>query len=168
MTRKPSRFRHIRKLKSDLRGGTLVEFALLAPAFLGVLIGVVEVGAYMQNYNAVRNLAADAARFATVEYQKENELNKAALESNIKLMGTGSPYMLHENQLTVTVTPVAIPQVTGAKEFDLDIDYRLPNFSGLAITEFTIQYSRPLFVIDNSYSAATATPTPTPTTSPTP
>ncbi|ANU08042.1 TadE/TadG family type IV pilus assembly protein [Paraurantiacibacter namhicola] len=160
MTLRPL-FPRLKRLKSDLRGATVLEFALLAPAFMGLVIGVMEVGVYMQKYNAVRNLASDAARYATVEYQKENNLAAVTLEQNIKTLGLGEPYFLDADALTISVTPVATPQVTGAKEFDLEIDYVLPNISGLAITEFTIEYGRPLFVIDNAYVAPTPTPTAT-------
>ena len=67
MNRKPF---HMRRLTANERGASAVEFALLAPVFISLMLGVVEVGMYMQNYSAVRSLASDASRFAAVEYQK--------------------------------------------------------------------------------------------------
>ena len=83
-----------RDLARDETGGALVEFGMLAPVFVAMLIGVLQVGTYMQNYTAVRSLASDAARFAAVEYQKNNNLDDTTLESDIAAMGVTSPYNL--------------------------------------------------------------------------
>ena len=139
----------LRRLTASERGASAVEFALLAPVFISLMLGVVEVGLYMQNYNAVRSLAGDAARFAAVEYQKNNVVTEDALEANIKAMGIASPYGLMDSQLTVTVTEVSPARVNGAREYDLDIDYALPDIiGGTTIDNFTVSYSRPLFVLD--------------------
>jgi Flp pilus assembly protein TadG len=139
----------LRRLTASERGASAVEFALLAPVFISLMLGVVEVGLYMQNYNAVRSLAGDAARFAAVEYQKNNVVTEDALEANIKAMGLAAPYSLMDSQLTVTVTEVSPARVNGAREYDLDIDYALPDIiGGTTIDNFTVSYSRPLFVLD--------------------
>jgi Flp pilus assembly protein TadG len=149
----------LRRLTSNERGASAIEFALLAPVFIGLMMGVVEVGLYMQNYNAVRSLASDASRFAAVEYQKNNVLTEDVLEANIQAMGVELPYNLIDAQLTVTVTEVTPARVNGAREFDLDIDYALPDIiGGTTLDNFTVSYSRPLFVLDD-----TPTPTPSPT-----
>ena len=153
----------LRRLTASERGASAIEFALLAPVFIGLMMGVVEVGLYMQNYNAVRSLASDASRFAAVEYQKNNVLTEDVLEASIRAMGVGLPYNLINTQLTVTVTEVTPGRVNGAREFDLDIDYALPDIiGGTTLDNFTVSYSRPLFVLDSSPS-----PSPTPTPSPT-
>lgn len=143
------KFFRARRLAADDRGASAVEFALLAPVFISLMLGVVEVGMYMQNHNAVRSLASDAARFAAVEYQKNNVLSADTLKTNIQAMGTASPYKLNDSRLTVTVTEVSPARVNGAREFDLDISYALPDIiGGTTIDNFTINYSRPLFVLD--------------------
>ena len=139
----------LRRLTANQRGASAVEFALLAPVFISLMLGVVEVGLYMQNYNAVRSLAGDAARFAAVEYQKNNVVTEDALEANIKAMGLAAPYSLMDSQLTVTVTEVSPARVNGAREYDLDIEFALPDIiGGTTIDNFTVSYSRPLFVLD--------------------
>ena len=139
----------LRRLTASERGASAVEFALLAPVFISLMLGVVEVGLYMQNYNAVRSLAGDAARFAAVEYQKNNVVTEEALEANIKAMGLAAPYSLMDSQLTVTVTEVSPARVNGAREYDLDIDYALPDIiQGTSIDNITITYSRQMFVLD--------------------
>lgn len=138
-----------RRLAASQRGASAVEFALLAPVFIALMFGVVEVGVYMQNYNAVRSLASDAARFAAVEYQKNNVVSEGTLEANIQAMGIESPYNLNNALLVVDVNEVTPSRVNGAREFDLDITYSLPDFiGGTKIDNITLTYSRPLFVLD--------------------
>jgi Flp pilus assembly protein TadG len=140
----------LRRLAASSDGASAVEFALLAPVFIALMIGVVEVGIYMQNYNAVRSLAGDAARFAAVEYQKNNVATESTLETNIQAMGVASPYNLNNDLLVVDVDEVIPSRVDGAREFDLDITYSLPDIiGGTTIDNITLNYSRPLFVLDN-------------------
>ncbi len=137
------------KLCRDKRGAAIIEFALLAPVFIALMMGVVEVGLYMQNYNAVHSLATDATRFATVEYQKNNKLDPAGLENNIASMGTESPYNLNPDNLHVSVDPVIPSEVNGALQFALTVDYDLPDLiGGTSIDNITISYSRQIFVLD--------------------
>ena len=138
-----------RRLRRDSAGSSAVEFALLAPVFLGLMFGVVEVGVYMQNYNAVRTRAGDAARFATVQYQRNNQVSETTLEDNIAVMGIASPYNLDSNRLTVDVNEVTPSPVDGARQFDLDLSYALPDIiQGTSIDNITITYSRQMFVLD--------------------
>lgn len=147
----------LRRLGGDRTGGALVEFALLAPLFIAMMIGVLQIGVYMQNYTAVRSLASDAARFATVEYQKSNDMSASDMEDNIKAMAIGSPYNLTETSLRVLVTPATSP-VSGALKYDMAISYDVPSFiSGVGFSDITLDYSRPLFVIDNSTGSSSST-----------
>jgi Flp pilus assembly protein TadG len=140
----------IRPLVRDHAGSALVEFGLLAPVFIGMLIGVVQIGTYMQNYEAVRSLASDASRFAAVEYQKNNDLSTTTMQADIAAMAAASPYFLNSDFLTVDVE-AATSDVNGAKKFNLTIDYNAPSFiSGIGFNPLTHTYSRPLYVIDNS------------------
>lgn len=148
MTRPAVPFRAIARLRRDASGSTLIEFALLAPVFLGLMIGVLQIGTYMQNYTAVRSLASDAARFAAVEYQKSNELSTGDLQSDITSMGGASPYNLATANLNVTVNEVSPSDVDGSRKFDMQITYEVPTFmSGIGFKDVTITYDRPLYVI---------------------
>ena len=130
------------------RAASAVEFALLAPVFFGLLFGVMQIGIYMQNYNAVRSLASDAARFATVEYQKNNKVSATTIRDNITSMGVSAPYFLHASQLTVTVTEVTPSSVSGSRQFNLNLTYALPSLlGGIKIDALTLTHSRPMFVL---------------------
>ncbi len=58
----------------DARGAAATEFALLAPLFIMMIFGIMQVGLWLQNYNAVQSIASDGARYVMIEYQKENNL----------------------------------------------------------------------------------------------
>ena len=138
-----------RRLSEDQHGASAVEFALLAPVFFALMFGVVGVGMYMQNFNAVRSLASDSARFTAVEYQKNNAISETTIADNIESMALSAPYFLNSDRLTVTVNEVTPSRVNGAREFDLDITYALPEIAGgIALDSFAMTYSRPLFVLD--------------------
>jgi Flp pilus assembly protein TadG len=141
----------MRILKLVLRnegGASAVEFALLAPVFFALMFGVVEIGLYMQNYNAVKSLASDAGRFAAVEYQKNNQVSEATLEQNVHSMGVGAPYLLSSDRLTVEVEEVTPSPVDGARQFTLTLAYDLPDFvGGTSVDDITLNYSREIFVL---------------------
>ncbi|WP_336986434.1 TadE/TadG family type IV pilus assembly protein [Altererythrobacter aquiaggeris] len=134
-------------LLKDSRGSTLVEFALLSPAFLLLIFGVIQVGAYAQNYNAVRNLASDASRFALVQYQKESRLTPGQLQTQIMAMGVGDAYNLDPDRLVVMVTNQT-SRIAGVKEMELTVNYAPPNFLEFAeVSGLTLTYERPLFLL---------------------
>lgn len=140
----------LKRLARDGRGGSAVEFALLAPVFIALLMGVLAVGLYMQNYNAVRSLATDAARFAAVEAQKNNMtvFLGTTLEDNIKLLGSASPYHLDTTRLDVDINEVTPSPVDGARQFDLTLTYDLPDLiGGISIDNVSLSYSRQIFVL---------------------
>lgn len=138
----------MKRVWRNSRAASAVEFALLAPVFFGLLFGVIEVGIYMQNYNAVRSLASDAARFAAVEYQKNNQVSATTIENNIQSMGVSAPYFLQASQLTVSVTEVTPSTVDGARQFTLNLSYALPELiGGIKVDALTLTHSRPMFVL---------------------
>ena len=44
----------LRRLRRDDRGAAIIEFALLAPVLLGLMLGVLQMGLQMQSFNALR------------------------------------------------------------------------------------------------------------------
>lgn len=138
----------LKRILRNERGASVIEFALLAPVFIALMMGVVEVGLYMQNYNAVRSLGSDAARFAAVEYQKNNKISETTLEENIRSMAIASPYQLVDSRLTVEVDEVTPSPVDGARQFNLTLTYNLPDIvGGTSIDNIALNYSRQIFVL---------------------
>lgn len=137
----------ILKLLKDCRGATIVEFAILAPVILGLFIGVLQIGIAMQKYNAMRNISADVARFAMVEYATGNRLSNNQIRDYAHSLGHDTPYLLENDRLFVTVTTAANQRVTGARELHLEITYNLPPmFPTMGIYAPELQFSRPIFV----------------------
>jgi Flp pilus assembly protein TadG len=141
--------RRLETLARDTRGAVLVEFAIIGPAFIVMLIGVLQVASWMQNFNAVRSAASDAARKVLVQYQRDNELSQNQIESLVVSTAVGSPYYLHSENLTVSAPNAGTQRVTGAREINLQINYTPKIFLPLVrLNSFSVNYSRPIFVVD--------------------
>jgi Flp pilus assembly protein TadG len=139
------------RLGADERGSVLIEFALLAPVFLTLLIGVVQVGLHMQNANAVRNLASDGARFAVVQYQRERNSPTEVIETYIRSEGVGGKYNLATDRLTVTVTEESPSRIAGAIEMEIRVAYNAPDFLAFVPGELLqLDYVRPVFLLPPS------------------
>ena len=70
----------LRRLARDVSGSTIVEFALLGPLMMAMMLGVLQLGVGMHGYNAMRSASADVARYAAVQYQTENELSNSQID----------------------------------------------------------------------------------------
>ena len=132
----------------DQDGSTIVEFAILAPAIIGLLFGVFQVGLGMQAQNAMRSIAQETARYAVVEYQKGNEVSNAAIENWAETQAMAAPYLLNSD-FDATVTAVSTPRVDGTFEKTLTLTYTPP--AVVPLVEWVsprLTYSRPIFVLD--------------------
>lgn len=133
---------------TDKRGSVLVEFALLAPIFLTLLVGVVQIGLHIQNMNAVRNLASDGARFAVVEYQRDQKSSTSIIETWIRSEGVGSKYNLDTDRLGVTVT-TQTTRITGTTEMKISITYDAPDYLAFVPGDvLQLTYERPVFLLN--------------------
>ncbi|WP_379546722.1 TadE family protein [Qipengyuania sp. DSG2-2] len=127
----------------------LIEFALIGPVVIGLMLGVLQVGVALQNYNAVRSAAADAARYAVVQYQAGNTPSDAQIETEAESIATSSPYFLKSDRLVLDVDQEATQSIAGAIEMTISATYTpeliLPFFSWKAPA---MTYERPIFVLD--------------------
>ena len=138
----------LRRLRADESGSTIVEFAILAPVIFGLIFGVIQIGMSMQAYNSLRAVASDTARYAVVEYMKENTVSDAAIQARAVTIARAAPYFLDES-VDITVTPTLSSRVPGTFEKTLLIRYTPPNvlpFFDWSSQELT--FSRPIFLID--------------------
>ena len=137
----------LRRLAGDPGGAVAVEFALLAPAFIVMLFGVLQVGIGLQNYNAMRSLSADVARYAMIQHARGVVMSNSALTTYAENLGSGSPYLLLEDNLDVTIVPAATPQIDDATELTLTIEYQIPSVLGpMGLEGPEIDYERPIFI----------------------
>ena len=145
--RRPILRKWLDRIGSDLRGSVLVEFALLAPVIIALLIGVVQVGLHVQNSNAVRNLASDGARMATVAYQRGNQLTAEQIGIMIRSEGVGGKYNLDTDRLEINVTQHT-SRIGGVREMRIQITYDPPNFLSFAgVSALRLTYERPVFLL---------------------
>ena len=136
----------LRGLRRDHAGSAIVEFGILAPAIITLLFGVVQVGLWMQTYNALRSVAAESGRYVAVEYQKTNRISNVdmALWARERAVST---YMFEESQLSTSVVDSATQSIAGVTEKTLTLNYTMDSFMGIVgIDGIPVSFSRPIFV----------------------
>lgn len=136
------------RLVRDTGGTSIVEFGLLAPALITMLLGVVQFGIAMQQYNALRGVAADVERYAVVNYQTSNKISPTQLTDYARSIATNSPYNLQTNGLLITITQPTTQRVSGATEYSLSIRAQITSILGvIGMTDYYIFYTRPIFLL---------------------
>lgn len=58
--------RSLARLGRDRRGASAIEFALIAPLFILMIVGVTQLGGLFYAHAALRNAVSEGARFATI------------------------------------------------------------------------------------------------------
>lgn len=138
--------RFLRDLRRNDAGTAMLEFAIIGPAMILMLFGVLQVGIGLQNYNALRNASADIARFAMVQYSTGNKLSNDQMIDFAKSVAEGSPYLLNSD-IRVTITDVATSRVTNAKEKTLTLRYQIPSvLASMGLEGPDITYTCPMFL----------------------
>ena len=136
----------LRLLRGDRSGSAIVEFGILAPAIVTLLLGVVQVGMWMQTYNALRSVAAESGRYVAVEYQKTNRISnvRMALWARNRAI---SDYMFEGSQLSTSVVDASTQSITGVTEKTLTLNYTMDSFMDIVgIDDIPVSFSRPIFV----------------------
>lgn len=131
----------------DRGGAAAIEFGLLAPAFLLMFIGVLQVGVAMQAHNSLRQVSAQTARDVSVQYQTNNRLTNSQIAQVATANATSAPYLLRSDRLNVTVQLATTQRVPNARELTLRFRYQVPTFLDFAgIDGPELDYTRPIFV----------------------
>lgn len=136
-----------RAIRSDREGAAAVEFALISPLLITLMLGVFQAGLWMSTYNSLRAAANDTGRFVTVKYQKSERITNIEIAVEARRRATTAPYSLDPSKLTTYVSDAATQSIDKVTEKQLKIVYSMPNvlqFAGMR--DFQISYSRPLFV----------------------
>lgn len=141
--------RFLVRLAQDRHGGAIIEFALLGPLMITMLLGVLQIGMAMQAYNALRGASSDLARYAVVERQKGTTLTTTALTTKARSVATDAPYMLITGNLTTASVTQPTTRVSGATEYTIQYNYNVPNILQIAgLGTIPLSYSRPIFVVN--------------------
>ena len=64
-------------MRAELRGQGMVEFAIVLPVFVLLLVGLFDVGRAVYGYNTVNNAAREAGRLAIVDQYEDHVLDEA-------------------------------------------------------------------------------------------
>ena len=140
--------KRIAALKSDQTASATIEFALLGPAFLAMFMGVMQVSIWMQNYNALRSISADTARYAVVNYQHGNQLTAIQLQTYANNAAKTAPYGLESTRFVSFVSTPYVQRVSGATEFQIRLTYRVPTVLAIiGISDIPLTFTRPIFVL---------------------
>ena len=119
-----------KRLIRDNRGAAIIEFGILAPILLAMLMGVLLVGMYMQSYNSLRAVSADISRFTVVQYQRDNELKAAQISLIARSIANRPQYQLENQHLDIDVAKVD-SFISGADKYTMTMKYTPPNVVGL-------------------------------------
>ena len=145
--------RVLQRLRRDCRGSTIIEFAILAPAIVTLFLGILQVGMWMQSYNALRSVAADTGRRVAVCYQIGTYLGDCANMSQNIQMATWARaraidhYLFKSANVSADVTDATNQQITGVTEKTLTVTYKFKSvMSIIGIGDQNVSFSRPIFV----------------------
>lgn len=140
----------LRTLFRNDAGATVVEFGLLLPVILTGFLGVLQVGIAMLAYNGMRNVTAEASRYALVEYQNSRTMGSwAAIETYAENKAPNNGLTPSKFELKVANAPTQ--RVSGAIELTMTATYQVTSvLPFLGLKDFETKYSRPLFLIDES------------------
>jgi len=138
----------IARLGRDRQGAVLIEFAILAPAILAMMLAVFQIGIGMQNYNALRAVAAETARYSVVNYQTANKLSTTQLRNYARSIASAPPYQLLADRFDAAVAPATKQRVAGATEMTITVTYTVPTvLAVIGLEDIPISFSRPIFVV---------------------
>jgi Flp pilus assembly protein TadG len=139
--------RFLLRLKHDRCGAAIVEFAILAPTLFAMMFGVVQVGIQMWCYNSLRSIAADAGRYAMVEYQKQNQISTDQIASKALAIAVNDPYEFNTDRLTYPDVQNPASDIAGMTKFTITMVYSpmsVLDFIGVSAPTLTI--TRPIYV----------------------
>ena len=136
-----------RKLLHDQRGVSAIEFALLTPILICMLLGVMQAGLYMQAHNALSSITNDMSRFMSVEYQRQNKVTNDLLESYAYTRAVSPPYLLQGEKLSVEALDAESQTIANVREIKLVLKYRVPDIMAFAsFGAMNLSYTRSIYV----------------------
>jgi Flp pilus assembly protein TadG len=128
-------------LRQSRRGAVAVEFAIVAPVLLAVVLGMIELSHMIESQNLLDIAAREGARFACMDHEgmlQQGETANSKLVDDVKdfLASNGFP----RDQVTVKV----LDHVDNSKTFNLDDpDNNLKLFDVTITVDYSaVRYSR--------------------------
>ena len=103
----PAVRRRLSQLCRDQRGAAAVEFAMIAPAFFALLLGIVDVGRYMWTLNTMQYAIDDAVRAGVVQQMEPEDVEARVTETLAHLSAEGLTVEALPSASTLEVTAEA-------------------------------------------------------------
>ena len=137
------------RIDHDESGSVAIEFALLIPVLITMMLGVFQIGITMQSYNAMRSAAADIARYTVVQYQNGSFRDTDDLSTTARTMATAAPYSLSTSRLTISVSRPDTQRVAGTTELKVSLAYNAPSVMNMiGVGDIPLSYSQPVFLVE--------------------
>jgi hypothetical protein len=92
-------------------GTAIVEFALVLPILLMLMMTVIEFGRAIERYNGLAKVVRDAARYMSMQQQNTNQNAQRNLIRYGNINGTGSPL---DAALSIEMVPDPVWQTKGS------------------------------------------------------
>lgn len=134
-----------RQLSSDAGGAAAVEFALVAPVVIMLLIGIAQIGILFHANAGLRQAVGEGARLATI-YPRPTT-------TTVETMIQGQRFGLTPSKITgptvtaCTVTYGVSPNLTSVPCYDITMSYNAQlDFFGNAMPPITLTETRRVFL----------------------
>jgi Flp pilus assembly protein TadG len=125
-----------RFLSRDSRGATLVEFAILAPVFIGMIIAAAQLGLLFFANAGLKNAVSEGARLATIYPRPTNTQIQAKISQ--RRFGLDPAYVTGPSFVEGTDGGAAYTEIT--------MSYAAPvNFLFYRVTGFTLSQTRRVY-----------------------
>lgn len=136
----------LKRLRRNIAGSTIIEFAILAPMVVTLFLGVLQVGSWMQSYNALRSVAADTGRYTAVKYQRAQYIDNLAMATWARERAI-AVYLFKGPDISTDVQDATNQQIVGVTEKTLTITATYKSLlTVVGVGDQTVSYSRPIFV----------------------
>jgi Flp pilus assembly protein TadG len=117
-----------RRLIGNQRGSALIEFALVSPLLIMIILAALQFGLMLRANAGLRELAGWAGRQAVVSYQVKasDGINPAALKTLIENEAMSRKYNLENGTLKVVTTSVQNTALLTVNEVGIKLNYDYP------------------------------------------
>ena len=129
------------KNRNNIRGATLVEFALILPVFLFLVFAILNFGRALQIYQTLTNAAREGARYSAAPYEGTNP---GDLPETLDVEAKVCAYLLSGNlpcgsKSTVSISQAGTKTVNGITMAYTQVDVSAPyTFIGLPLPDVTM------------------------------
>jgi len=129
------------------RGGSVVEFALVCPMLIAVMLSVLEFGEALRSNTGLRDLMGWAGRRAVVARQNNNTISTSVLNDDIRTEAAKAYYNIQTSRFTVQSSVVANTSLNTVDEVRISFQYSHPvSVPFVPVTSIPINIARTFYV----------------------